>query len=80
MLDIVERLKAIDGEVGANQKNPRVGDGARPTFKSRPGERRKPVAILIESALITHGPAPPVKPELVGYRQARRPRLKLVGG
>ena len=77
---VVERLQAIDREVGAHHEQAafRLG-GLGQTLQRGPREGRQPRAALVEATLIADGPASAIEPELTGHRQARGPGLQFIG-
>ena len=71
-------LQTIDGEAGADDEGAPVinlGQTRKRVFR----EGRQPRARVVEAAMIAYRPRLPVKTELIGDMQARRPRLKLIG-
>ena len=71
-------LQAIDGEAGADDEGAPVinlGQTRKRVFR----EGGQPRARVVETAIIAYRPRLPVKTQLIGDMQARRPRLKLIG-
>ena len=75
---IEARLQAVDGETRADDEGAPLVDLGQ-TSERILREGGQPRARVVEASMVDYRPRLPVKTQLIGDMQARRPRLELIG-